>query len=124
MTGGYRLMLALLALAWGCSSRDITRLNGTPSGGADAPVGNGTGLDSDLPGGGDVPGNSTPPTAGTTASCSDPMHGSRYVLCSGASVEAARTPGEAWMDGAVGSNLDEIKGLKYRVKGSTLYAIH
>lgn len=123
-------MLALLALACGCSGGDITLLEGTRSGGADAPVGNNTRLDSDLPvgvdlpAGGDVPTDSVPPAAGTTDSCGDPMHGTRYVLCSGASSAAARTAGGVWMDGAVGSNFEELAGLKYRVMGGTIHAIH
>jgi hypothetical protein len=115
MIGGYRLSLTVLALACGCSGRDITVIGASPSSGRDVPVDD-TRLDSDLPAG-DVPTDSTPPTAGTTDSCSDPLSGDRYVLCNRASAKSTRSTG------GVGVKSEELKGAKYRFKSWTLYAI-
>jgi hypothetical protein len=126
MIGGRQLGLALLALACSCAEKDVTLLSGEGRDGPPVKIGD-TRLDSNPPGGTKPPGEGTPPNGGPPAtaeeSCSDPMHGSRYSVCARAAEQTQPTVGLS-VKSTLGSDYEEMKGLKYRVKGWNLHAIH
>lgn len=102
----------------------MTSLGEWPPGEGNTPVGNDIHVpgDSNVAGGGNDSAGDTPTTPGTADSCSAPMHGSRYVLCGEGSRGATQSAGGVWVKGVVGSNLEEIKGAKYSVRGWSLHA--
>src|SRR5690242_11701776 len=127
MIGGRQLGLALLALACSCSEKDVTLLTGEDRDAPPVKVGD-TRLDSNPPVGIHPPDDGTPPNDGSPSAtaqdpCSDPMHGSRYSVCARAAAQTQPHTGLS-VKSDLGSDYEEMKGLKYRVKGWKLHAIH